>query len=57
MTPESHNQVAEWGALADAADSADNGNMTVHPENCNKEFLVVSAKWLKCRGEGEYEEA
>ena len=57
MTPEKHNQEAQWGALTDIADSEDNNDMTLHPEHCNEEFLVVTAKWLICGGEGEYEEA
>ena len=57
MTPESHNQVAQWGALTDVADSEDNDDMTLHPKHCNEELLVVTAEWLICGGEGEYEEA
>ncbi len=57
MTPESHNQVAQWGALTEVADSEDNNEMTLHPKHCNEELLVVIAKWLICGVEGEYEDA
>ena len=57
MTPENHNQAAQWGDLTDVADSEDNDDMTLHPEHCNEELLVVTAEWLKCGGEGGYEEA
>jgi hypothetical protein len=30
--------------LTDIADSEDNDDMTLHPEHCNKEFLVVTAR-------------
>ena len=56
MTPENHNQTAQWGVLTVVADSEDNDDMTLHPEHCNEELLVVTAEWLKCGGEVEYEE-
>ena len=57
MTPENHNQAAQWGVLTVIADSEDNDDMTLHLKNCNEELLVVTAEWLKCGGEGGYEEA